>query len=145
MKLLQAFETPVDFLPESCQSLALRWDDLMTAVSEHHSLTRRKLSQAQALLASGRSAETLSILRELNTLHPQPLLLHWLGLVCAAINDWEAARNWLLKEQQQLPIEDAWSRAINAYELGRLALQQDRLLEAIKLFAHQYFAGPLCP
>lgn len=131
MKLLQAFETPIDFLPESCQSLALRWDDLMSAVSEHHPLTRRKLSQAQALLASGRSAETLSILRELNTLHPQPLLLHWLGLVSAATNDWEAARNWLLKEQQQLPIEDAWSRAINAYELGRLALQQDRLLEAI--------------
>lgn len=133
MKLLQAFETPVHFLPESCQALALRWDDLMTGLSDRHPLTSRKLSQAQALLASGRSAETLSILRELYALHPQPLLLHWLGLVSAATNDWESARSWLLQEQAQLPIEDAWARAANAYELGRLALQQDRLLEAISL------------
>jgi hypothetical protein len=131
--LLLTRETPIAFSPESSEALAERFDDLISGIQDAHPLSRRKLSQAQALLASQRNAEALGILKELYALHPQPLLLHWQALIASATHDWEAARNWLLQEQASLPIQDAWSRAANAYQLGRLALQQDRPLEAISI------------
>lgn len=131
MKILKTLYTMLDawaaFEQKNYQLAAHIWLSLLAASEDVETHCRIQLGYALVLIAQRQFRDANAILNELYEITSDSICLHQLGYAAREAGNLDLARTHFMAEQACLAFNDYLALSVNAYELGRVALEQAKL------------------
>ncbi len=131
MRILKTLYTMIDawtaFEQKNYQLAGHIWLSLMAASEDAETHCRIQLGYALVLIAQRQFREATALLNELYEITGDSICLHQLGYTARESGNLDLARTHFMAEQACLPYNNYLALAVNAYELGMIALEQNKL------------------
>ncbi|HEY9840432.1 MAG: hypothetical protein ACAI44_15835 [Candidatus Sericytochromatia bacterium] len=118
-------------------SLATRiWLSFLGRAQDTPSYCRYQLGYTAVLIAQGQYREAVALLEEMHEITQDSLWLHQMGRAAREAGKLDTARAHFMAEQASLPHDAHMALALNAFELGSIALEEQKISVAFHYARH---------